>query len=66
MHAACFLKTNYTIVIIASFLVRNVVLNTCNSSLHGVIYASMSSGRVLLTVKNEMFVCIAPCRELKT
>jgi hypothetical protein len=34
--------------------------------LHGVIYASMSSGGVLLTVKNEMFVCIAPCRELET
>jgi hypothetical protein len=66
MHAAFFLKTNYTIVIKASFLVRKVVLNTCNSSLHGVIYASMSSGRVLLTVKNEMFGYIDPCRELET
>jgi hypothetical protein len=66
MHAACFLKTNYTIVIIAYFLVRNAVLNTCNISLHGVIYESMSSGRVLLTVKNEMFGCIAPYRELET
>jgi hypothetical protein len=66
MHAACILKTNYAIVIRASFLVRNIVLNTCNSSLHGVIYASMSSGGVLLTVENEMFVCIAPCRELET
>jgi hypothetical protein len=26
----------------------------------------MSSGRVLLTVRNETFVCINPCRELGT
>jgi hypothetical protein len=66
MHVACFLKPDYIIVIRVSFLVSNAVVNTCNSSLHGVIYASMSSGRVLLTVKNEMFGCIAPYRELET
>ena len=66
MYVACFLKTSHTIVIRALFLVRNVVLNTCNSSLHEVIYTSMSSGRVAAYSENEMFVCIAPCRELET
>jgi hypothetical protein len=66
MYAVCFLKTNYTIVFRASFLFMNFILSTCNNSLHGVIYASMSSGRVLLTVKYEMFGCIAPYTELET
>jgi hypothetical protein len=66
MHAACFLKTNHTIVIRAFFLVRNVVLNTFNNQLHGVIYASTLSGRDDAYSEIEMFVCISPCRELKT
>jgi hypothetical protein len=65
MHETFFLKTNHTIVIKHS-LVRNVVLNTLNNQLHGVIYASTLSGRDAAYSENEMFVCIAPCRELKT
>jgi hypothetical protein len=34
--------------------------------LHGVIYASMSSGSCAAYSENEIFVCIAPCRELDT
>jgi hypothetical protein len=66
MHAKCFLKTNHTIVIRASSIVKNVVLNTCNSELHGVIYASTSQGRGAAYSENEMFVSIAPCRGLET
>jgi hypothetical protein len=64
MNTACFLKTNHTILIRAFVLVRKVVLNTCNSEFHEVICASTSSGRDAAYSEHEMFVCIAPCREL--
>jgi hypothetical protein len=65
MHATFFLKNNNTIVIRESFLVRNIVLNVLNNQLHGVIYASMLSGRDAAYSENEMFVGIAPRRELE-
>jgi hypothetical protein len=65
MRAACFLKANHTIVIRTSFLVRNVVINTCNSDLHGDIYVSTSSGRSAAYSENYASVCIALCRELE-
>jgi hypothetical protein len=63
MHATRILKANHTIVIRASFSVKNVVLNTCNSELHGVIYASTLSAMLAAHSENEMFVCISPYRE---
>jgi hypothetical protein len=69
MHAACFLKNNHTIVIIASYLVRNVVLNYKTHSIVSCMALSMQARRpagVLPHTEKEMFVCIAPCRELET
>jgi hypothetical protein len=65
MKVAFFLKTNQTIIFRASSLVRSAALYTCNSELHEVIYASTSSGRDASYSENEMFACIAPCRERK-